>query len=234
MKKRSASIYRMILRHYAIALLLPALSACSMFSGSNSMSLYQGNKDINMTLISQGYPASGTLVISRLMEDVSVRSGTESSSYSPLVGYTPSSLGRGDTGAGEIVINPEKKLILGYKGGKALVEAKVDLAMMPVGQSFELVSSQRDPLWFAPDSYFIERGLKVPSGKSDNSLIRYRRGALGDRSITLRNAAGKDGSHLILHCAKLWSPEVGGIRMETRDLEAILAMLEEGASVIVR
>jgi hypothetical protein len=94
---------------------------------------------------------------------------------------------------------------------------------LPAG-SFHLILKQRNPLWYAPDSYFTARNLTVPA-PGDRS--RFRRGALGDFAVFLDKKTA-------LHSGPVWSSDIGGLRMEENDLSRVYYQLDLGALVEVK
>lgn len=90
--------------------------------------------------------------------------------------------------------------------------------------SYSLVLKQRNPLWYAPDGYFLARALPVPP-QGDKS--RFRRGALGEFTLFL-------GKELPIHSGLLWLEEIGGIRLEDSIISKLYYSLAVGAPVEVQ
>ena len=82
---------------------------------------------------------------------------------------------------------------------------------------------QRNPLWYAPDSYFKARLLPLPA-EGDRS--RFRRGALGEFVLFV----DKDTP---IHSGPFGSEEIGGIRLEEDDISRLYYQLELGATIRV-
>ena len=97
------------------------------------------------------------------------------------------------------------------------------LEKLPTG-SFQVLHKQKDPLWYAPDSYFQSRSLAIPPQGDKSS---YRKGALGDSVIYIAR-------DIPIHDGPLWSPEVGGIRVPENDFLGIYERLEIGSQVEIR
>jgi hypothetical protein len=89
--------------------------------------------------------------------------------------------------------------------------------------NYQLLHKQTRPVWYAPDSYFIERKLPVPS---QADAVRFRRGALGDFAIFFN----KDTP---IHNAPVWSDDVGGIRMSDTDITRLYYTLDIGSEIEV-
>lgn len=90
--------------------------------------------------------------------------------------------------------------------------------------TFKVIHKQRDPVWYAPDSYFTARQQEVPA---EYDKERYRRGALGSLAIFF------DGEQAI-HSGPVWSEEVGGIKTEHSDLLNLFELLPIGTSLEIR
>ena len=90
--------------------------------------------------------------------------------------------------------------------------------------SFRLTLKQRNPLWYAPDSYFTSRNIEVPA---PGDRARFRRGALGDFAVFLDRTTA-------LHSGPVWSTDIGGLRLEENDLSRIYYQLEIGSYVEIR
>ncbi len=89
---------------------------------------------------------------------------------------------------------------------------------------FELAHKQRNPLWYAPESYFTNRNLPVPS---EGDSGRYLRGALGDFALFL-------DADTPLHSAPFLSDEISGVRLEEQSLAKMYYSLGVGDIVLVK
>jgi hypothetical protein len=83
---------------------------------------------------------------------------------------------------------------------------------------------QKDPSWYAPDSYFTKRNLPVPQAFSPD---RFLNGALGEFVIYLNE-------NTAIHNAKLYSEEVGGLQISDTDMARLYYALEAGCKVSVK
>ena len=89
---------------------------------------------------------------------------------------------------------------------------------------YQLLHKQRNPLWYAPSSYFSERKLEVPA---EGDKERFRRGALGDFVLYL----DKDTP---IHSGPVWSRDIGGLRVDDNNLSKMYYLLNVGAPIEVR
>ena len=83
---------------------------------------------------------------------------------------------------------------------------------------------QMNPLWYAPDSYYAQRGMLLPPS---GDRVRYLRGALGTHAIFL-------GDNFALHSAPLWTENVGGVQLNADMLQSLFARVQVGALVEIR
>ena len=89
---------------------------------------------------------------------------------------------------------------------------------------YELMHKQMAPLWHAPDSYFLARGLAVPP---PGDRARLLRGALGELALFLSHDTP-------LHSGPIWSEEIGGVRLSQADLAKIYYALQIGSRIEVQ
>ncbi len=121
-------------------------------------------------------------------------------------------------------INLMSRTISLMEGDKTLSTSQAQgLSSLKPGK-YELRHKQRNPLWYAPDSYFVSRGVPVPPEGDKN---RYLRGAFGDFALFIE----KD---LPIHCSPVWTPEIGGIQISEGDLSKMYYLLPVGAPIEVR
>ena len=90
--------------------------------------------------------------------------------------------------------------------------------------TYQLLHKQKNALWYAPDSYFTTRNLKVPA-QGDRS--RYRRGALGEFVLYL----DKDTP---IYSGPVWDDEIGGIRLAESEMAKLYNSIDTGSSIEVR
>jgi lipoprotein-anchoring transpeptidase ErfK/SrfK len=93
---------------------------------------------------------------------------------------------------------------------------------------FEVGRMKKDPVWYAPDWHYLEKGQRPPPRDDPR---RYLPGALGDFALYIddeiaihgtkdRNSVGRASSH-------------GCIRMYNEDIAAVFALVAVGTKVIV-
>ena len=91
---------------------------------------------------------------------------------------------------------------------------------------FEIGRKKKDPVWYAPDWYYVERGLAIPPAYSTE---RYRPGVLGDYALYLsdeiaihgtqdENSVGRASSH-------------GCLRMLNADIAIVFPLVQVGTRV---
>jgi hypothetical protein len=90
--------------------------------------------------------------------------------------------------------------------------------------TFQLRHKQRSALWHAPESYFSSRGLSVPSNGAKD---RFLRGALGEFSLFIDKTTP-------IHSGPLWTPELGGLKVDENLLSSMYYSLEVGAPIEIR
>jgi hypothetical protein len=121
------------------------------------------------------------------------------------------------------IISSEKKIVL-HKGRTPIKEmrAEGDIPIEP-GEYF-LQHKQKNPLWYAPDTYFTRRNLTPPE---QGNRLKYRKGALGKFAIYPTTS-------FPIHCAPVWSEDVGGLRVSLAELSSIYHIVPLGAPVVIR
>lgn len=86
--------------------------------------------------------------------------------------------------------------------------------------AYYVSAKQIDPIWNAPASYFINRGLSIPSNSS-------RAGAYGDMAVFATGG-------LVIHSAPVWISEVGGLKVSQKKLSKIFSSLPLGSQILVK
>lgn len=89
---------------------------------------------------------------------------------------------------------------------------------------YTVALKQTSPLWYAPTSYFTHRSLAVPA---EGSRARFKRGALGTQALFLNEQTP-------IHSGPVGIPEIGGIRLNSRDMNDIFQAVSVGTVVDVR
>ncbi|HET6360511.1 MAG TPA: L,D-transpeptidase [Gemmatimonadota bacterium] len=91
---------------------------------------------------------------------------------------------------------------------------------------FEIGRKKKDPVWYAPDWYYVERGLPVPPAYSDE---RYRRGILGDYALYLSDEIAIHGTQDESSVGRASSH--GCLRMRNADIAIVFPLVQVGTRV---
>jgi len=121
-------------------------------------------------------------------------------------------------------INQKTKVLTLYKGKGVVKEIHGEGNVSIAPGDYYLQHKQKAPLWYAPNEYFAKRQLSIPSS---SDRLRYRRGALGKFALFPTTT-------FPIHCAPLWTEDVGGLRLSATDLSSIYYMLPVGAPIVVK
>jgi hypothetical protein len=108
--------------------------------------------------------------------------------------------------------------------GKDPVVVKAQGAYALTKGSFSIARKEVNPLWQAPPTYFMRRGLAVPE---EGSSARSMRGALGPQAFFLSQAVA-------IHSGPVWNDDVGGVKLSSADMAMIFDVVSVGAAVEVR
>jgi len=100
--------------------------------------------------------------------------------------------------------------------------AQVSSSMRPGRYTVNL--KQANPLWYAPDSYFRQRSLRLPP---EGSKERFKRGALGSQALFLDEQTP-------IHSGPIGLVEIGGLRISPTDMATIFQSVQVGTVVEVR
>lgn len=196
-----------------------------------SLAACTGAKQVAGSEASSEWMKDGKIVISRpapvLSERLPAVPGVGLAGALPesLLGFMPvKSDNRAERAGGWLSINL-KTLEINLMSGEKEIGS---LSGQGVGKlspgTYKLLHKQRQPLWHAPDSYFVTRGLPVPP---NGDKARLRRGALGEYVLYLNETTP-------IHSGPIWSDEVGGVRMTENDLAKLYNALDIGATIEVR
>jgi lipoprotein-anchoring transpeptidase ErfK/SrfK len=98
----------------------------------------------------------------------------------------------------------------------------------PIG-SFEVGRMKRDPLWYAPDWYYVERGLPAPPAYSQE---RYIGGVLGDYALYLSDEIAIHGTDRPASVGRASSH--GCLRMHNADIAVVYSLVHVGTPVTIR
>ncbi len=181
--------------------LLSLLGGCTHFPGSKR--------------VDPGVLQSGSIGLSRPVPQVAALTD-----HQPLLGFVPTKhtqrpprieLHRSSSQVIVVTRDGDRREILGS-----------GIDQLPAGV-YSVALKQRNPLWYAPASYFESRGLEVPA---EGNKERFRRGALGEYTVFLNNQAP-------LHSGPVVSADIGGVQLAESDLKALFDVAEVGMTVEV-
>ena len=197
-----------------VASVITVLSSCSPHSPNPTYSSSQNWNSDGSIVLARPIPASTVFSNGTL-------SGIKSVGNTPLLGFMPVQFAV----AGEWLSIDRSKHTITLMSG-AIERQSVS------GEGFEtlnpgvysLLHKQRNPLWYAPDSYFEIRKLSTPA---QGDRERYRRGALGDYALFI-------GQDIPLHSGPIWTSEIGGLRLSDTDISRLYYQLDVGAVIEVK
>jgi hypothetical protein len=90
--------------------------------------------------------------------------------------------------------------------------------------TYSVALKQADPLWYAPPTYFLRRGMKVPA---DGSKARFMRGALGHHALFF-------DKQVAIHSGPVWNDEIGGVKLSPEDMAKLFETVGVGTQIEVR
>jgi L,D-transpeptidase YbiS len=93
---------------------------------------------------------------------------------------------------------------------------------------FEIGRKKKDPVWYAPDWYYVERGEPIPPAYSDE---RYQRGMLGDYALYLSDEIAIHGTRNESSVGRASSH--GCLRMRNADIAAVFPLVDVGTKVVI-
>jgi lipoprotein-anchoring transpeptidase ErfK/SrfK len=93
---------------------------------------------------------------------------------------------------------------------------------------FEVGRKKKDPVWYAPDWYYVERGLPIPTPYSE---VRYRPGVLGDYALYLSDEIAIHGTEDESTVGRASSH--GCLRMRNADIAVVFPLVEVGTRVVI-
>lgn len=158
---------------------------------------------------------SGQIVISKSAPEVS-----EPRSLN-MLGFFPVAASHSGTW---LSFNKTEKSISLMDGARVITTSKAQGGEDLTAGSYQVLHMQKNPLWYAPDSYFSTRSLDIPS---QGDKARFRRGALGEYAVFINKETP-------IHSGPLWSSEIGGIRVSEDDLSKIYYQLQIGSIIEVK
>lgn len=123
-----------------------------------------------------------------------------------------------------LVIETKHHTLMVNVPGKQPIVVNAQGAFALKAGEHSVVKKELEPLWQAPPTYFLRRGIQVPP---QDSSSRFLRGALGHQALLL------DGS-IALHSGPSWNDDVGGVRVSPQDMAMLFDVVPVGATVEVR
>jgi lipoprotein-anchoring transpeptidase ErfK/SrfK len=123
-----------------------------------------------------------------------------------------------------LVIESAKHTLTLTVPGQPAVSMKAHGAYALTKGSFTVQQKVNDPIWKAPPTYFLRRGLEVPER---GSPAHYVKGALGRQALFIND-------QVAIHNSLIWSDEVGGVRLNNEDMARLFETVKVGATIEVR
>jgi hypothetical protein len=123
-----------------------------------------------------------------------------------------------------VLISRKDQTITALTPGSTPLVLRTEGASHLTPGSFTITLKEERPLWYAPREYFVKRSLNVPS---EGSRDRFKRAALGKKAIYLNNQAP-------IHSGPVWLGEIGGLRIDQRQMEQLYSMINVGTRVEIR
>lgn len=208
------------LTHRCTANVLLFSAAALLFSGCSL-------KPAKVELSGKRFADSGTIILSQVApaKNAPSTAGSGATNFAPLIGYfPPASAYLPADNETWLEINRSTKKVSVYRGGTTIKEIQAEGAIPVEPGDYYLDYKQKDPRWYAPDEYFLKRKLTVPP---TDSPLRYRRGALGKYALFPK-------ADFPIHCAPVWTDDVGGLRVSVADLSSIYYLLPYKAAVVIK
>ncbi|MEY4669193.1 MAG: hypothetical protein RL518_1892 [Pseudomonadota bacterium] len=139
-----------------------------------------------------------------------------------------SSVGRiapSDVGAPPlVVISTSTHSLTIHRRGQSPLVLKAQGAYAMKHGTFSVSRKEVNPLWQAPPTYFLRRGLPLPA---EGSSERAMRGALGTHAIFLDQDRA-------IHSGAVWNEDVGGVKIAPQDMALLFDAITVGATVEIR
>jgi hypothetical protein len=127
-------------------------------------------------------------------------------------------------GTSHVIIEKSKHSLTLLRDGQTPVVVRAQGAFAMKSGVFEVSHKEEHPLWQAPPTYFLRRGLAVPAeGSSERSM----RGALGAQALFLTQTVA-------IHSGPLWNDDVGGVKLSSADMAMLFKVIGVGTKVEVR
>ena len=124
----------------------------------------------------------------------------------------------------KLTIDTTKHTITLSRPGETPITMKAQGAYALKKGAYTVALKQTDPLWYAPPTYFLRRGMKVPA---DGSKERFMRGALGHQALFF-------DKQLAVHSGPVWNDEIGGVKLSREDMNTVFETVSVGTVIEVR
>ena len=124
----------------------------------------------------------------------------------------------------KMTIDTTKHTLTLTRPGETPITMKAQGAYTLKKGAYTVALKQTDPLWYAPPTYFLRRGMKVPP---DGSKERFMRGALGHQALFF-------DKQLAVHSGPVWNDEIGGVKLSREDMTAVFETVSVGTVIEVR
>ncbi len=124
----------------------------------------------------------------------------------------------------KIAIDTTKHSLTLSRPGETPITMKAHGAYSLRKGTYTVALKQTDPLWYAPPTYFLRRGMKVPA---DGSKARFMRGALGHQALFF-------DKQLAVHSGPVWNDEIGGVKLSREDMARVFETVSVGTVIEVR
>ncbi len=214
MAARSWICQRRALKYSLTLTVLIILSACSNY-------IFPASTENIKNQTASRWEPSGSITLSRSNPGQAISNSYDTPSTA--LGFVPASLHGAPTGSW-VSIDTSKKSLELMKGDQVVAHLSgLGVESLKPGL-FKVKHKQRNPLWYAPDSYFTARSLPTPM---EGDKARFRRGALGDFVIFLDQDTP-------IHSGPIWLDSIGGVKMDEAELSKLYYSLEVGAAVEVK
>ncbi len=124
----------------------------------------------------------------------------------------------------KLTIDTTKHTLTLSRPGETPITMKAQGAYTLKKGAYTVALKQTDPLWYAPPTYFLRRGMKVPA---DGSKERFMRGALGHHALFF-------DTQLAVHSGPVWNDEIGGVKLSREDMNTVFETVSVGTVIEVR
>lgn len=186
---------------------LLSLSGCSLFYSSEQPATESARQH-------QVYLPQGQIIIARPMPSVSVIS-TER-----MLGFLPT---RPELQGMWLRIERASSTVSLMEGERILFSSKVGGMENIEPGRYEILHKQRNPLWRANEEYYQKRSLPIPGEYDPDRLLR---GVLGEFALFL-------SEELPIHCGPMILDEVGGLKLEEKEISQLYYSVEVGTPAVV-